>query len=172
MAQTCIVANPSDSNFDGCVQLNDLLDLLSAYGECGDEWALCPNILNDDGAVDVDPSYIECSDYGADWTFYPQTDGAWNNVTVNWGTALSELFAVWDTFNPISHEYLTIMLGTQSRSPRARASKRPRCSRASRSTQPLWCPKITPMAECAPGTLTFLNASTNVTPDTGARMDV
>ena len=36
-SQTCIVANPSDSNFDGCVQLNDLLDLLSAYGNCGAE---------------------------------------------------------------------------------------------------------------------------------------
>ena len=35
--QKCIVANPSDSNFDGCVQLNDLLDLLSAYGDCGAE---------------------------------------------------------------------------------------------------------------------------------------
>ena len=35
--QGCIVANPSDSNFDGCVQLNDLLDLLSAYGDCGVE---------------------------------------------------------------------------------------------------------------------------------------
>ena len=35
-SQTCIVANPSDSNFDGCVQLSDLLDLLSAYGTC--EW--------------------------------------------------------------------------------------------------------------------------------------
>ena len=34
-SQTCVVANPSDSNFDGCVQLNDLLDLLSAYGTCG-----------------------------------------------------------------------------------------------------------------------------------------
>ena len=32
--QTCIVANPADINFDGCVQLNDLLDLLSAYGLC------------------------------------------------------------------------------------------------------------------------------------------
>ena len=36
-SQTCIVANPSDSNFDGCVQLNDLLNLLSAYGDCGAE---------------------------------------------------------------------------------------------------------------------------------------
>ena len=31
------MTNPSDSNFDGCVQLNDLLDLLSAYGDCGAE---------------------------------------------------------------------------------------------------------------------------------------
>ncbi len=37
VSQTCIVANPSDSNFDGCVQLNDLLDLLSAYGDCAAE---------------------------------------------------------------------------------------------------------------------------------------
>ena len=28
--QTCIVAYPADTNFDGCVQLNDLLDLLAS----------------------------------------------------------------------------------------------------------------------------------------------
>ena len=33
----CVVANPADINLDGCVQLNDLLDLLSAYGDCGAE---------------------------------------------------------------------------------------------------------------------------------------
>ena len=41
ISQTCIVANPSDSNFDGCVQLGDLLDLLTAYGDCaadGPQW--------------------------------------------------------------------------------------------------------------------------------------
>ena len=68
-------------------------------------WGQCPNILNDDGEVDADPSYFECTDYGANWTFYPQTDGAWNNVTVDWGDGTSELFAVWDAFNPISHDY-------------------------------------------------------------------
>ena len=36
LSQTCIVKTPSDSNFDGCVQLNDLLDLLSAYGICSE----------------------------------------------------------------------------------------------------------------------------------------
>ena len=35
--QGCVVANPADINFDGCVQLNDLLDLLSAYGDCASE---------------------------------------------------------------------------------------------------------------------------------------
>ena len=32
--QTCIVTYPSDSNFDLCVDLNDLMDLLSDYGMC------------------------------------------------------------------------------------------------------------------------------------------
>ena len=30
----CYNINPADINLDGCVQLNDLLDLLSAYGNC------------------------------------------------------------------------------------------------------------------------------------------
>ena len=41
-SQTCVVANPSDTNFDGCVSLIDLLDLLSAFGNCDAEespWA-------------------------------------------------------------------------------------------------------------------------------------
>ena len=33
----CIGDGSADINFDGCVQLNDLLDLLSAYGNCGAE---------------------------------------------------------------------------------------------------------------------------------------
>ena len=33
----CISTNTADINNDGCVQLNDLLDLLSAYGDCGAE---------------------------------------------------------------------------------------------------------------------------------------
>ena len=32
----CVVTYPSDSNFDGCVDLNDLMDLLSDYGICLD----------------------------------------------------------------------------------------------------------------------------------------
>lgn len=34
LTETCVVTFPADINFDGCVQLNDLLDLLSDYGGC------------------------------------------------------------------------------------------------------------------------------------------
>ena len=33
-SQTCVVANPSDTDFDGCVGMTDLLDLLSSFGTC------------------------------------------------------------------------------------------------------------------------------------------
>ena len=32
--EECAITNPADINLDGCVQLNDLLDLLGAYGTC------------------------------------------------------------------------------------------------------------------------------------------
>lgn len=34
--QLCIVANPSDTDFDGCVSMTDLLDLLSVFGTCNE----------------------------------------------------------------------------------------------------------------------------------------
>ena len=37
--QMCIGDGSGDINLDGCVQLNDLLDVLSAYGDCGAEEA-------------------------------------------------------------------------------------------------------------------------------------
>ena len=33
-SQTCIVAHPSDTDFDGCIGMTDLLDLLSVFGAC------------------------------------------------------------------------------------------------------------------------------------------
>ena len=51
--QTCVVGFPSDSDFDGCVQLSDLLNLLSAFGTCNDCGGGCelPNATSvcDDG---------------------------------------------------------------------------------------------------------------------------
>ena len=51
-SNTCIVANPADINLDGCVQLNDLLDLLSAYGDCGAEEEASGFALSFDGVND------------------------------------------------------------------------------------------------------------------------
>ena len=33
-SQTYVVAHPSDTDFDGCVEMTDLLDLLSVFGTC------------------------------------------------------------------------------------------------------------------------------------------
>lgn len=33
-SQSCVVANPSDTDFDGCVGMTDLLNLLSVFGTC------------------------------------------------------------------------------------------------------------------------------------------
>ena len=32
----CEITNPTDSNLDGCTDLNDLMDILSAYGDCAE----------------------------------------------------------------------------------------------------------------------------------------
>ena len=47
--QACIVAYPADTNFDGCVQLNDLLDLLASYGLCQTPAWSCGNPLEYQG---------------------------------------------------------------------------------------------------------------------------
>ena len=41
-SQTCIVANPSDTDFDGCVGMTDLLNLLSSFGTCFEDEAHGP----------------------------------------------------------------------------------------------------------------------------------
>ena len=56
--QLCVVANPSDTDFDGCVSMTDLLDLLTVFGTCNEipSW-LCGDPLEyqgyDYGAVQI-----------------------------------------------------------------------------------------------------------------------
>jgi uncharacterized protein (TIGR02145 family) len=50
VTQTCIVTNPTDTNFDGCTDLNDLMDILAAYGDCAlVEFASCGDLLEYQG---------------------------------------------------------------------------------------------------------------------------
>ena len=48
-SQLCIVANPSDTNFDGCVSMTDLLDLLTVFGTCNETPWSCGDPLEYQG---------------------------------------------------------------------------------------------------------------------------
>ena len=48
-SQLCIVANPSDTNFDGCVSMTDLLDLLTVFGTCNEVPWSCGDSLEYQG---------------------------------------------------------------------------------------------------------------------------
>jgi uncharacterized protein (TIGR02145 family) len=45
----CIVENPTDSNLDGCTDLSDLLNLLSAYGDCAVAEVTCGDQIEHEG---------------------------------------------------------------------------------------------------------------------------
>jgi len=47
--QLCVGANPSDSDFDGCVGMTDLLDLLSVFGTCNETPWSCGDPLEYQG---------------------------------------------------------------------------------------------------------------------------
>ena len=47
--QLCVIANPSDTNFDGCVSMTDLLDLLSVFGTCNETPWSCGDPLEYQG---------------------------------------------------------------------------------------------------------------------------
>ena len=48
-AQLCVGANPSDTDFDGCVGMTDLLDLLSVFGTCNETPWSCGDPLEYQG---------------------------------------------------------------------------------------------------------------------------
>ena len=45
----CVVETPTDSNLDGCTDLNDLMDLLGAYGICAFAEFTCGDLVSHDG---------------------------------------------------------------------------------------------------------------------------
>ena len=47
--QRCVVTNPSDTDFDGCVGMTDLLDLLSVFGTCNETPWSCGDQLEYQG---------------------------------------------------------------------------------------------------------------------------
>jgi uncharacterized protein (TIGR02145 family) len=47
--QECVVANLTDTNLDGCTDLNDLMDILAAYGDCAVAEFTCGDDIGHDG---------------------------------------------------------------------------------------------------------------------------
>jgi uncharacterized protein (TIGR02145 family) len=47
--QTCIITNLTDTNLDGCTDLNDLMDILANYGDCAVSGFTCGNPLGYQG---------------------------------------------------------------------------------------------------------------------------
>jgi len=84
----CVITNPTDTNLDGCTDLNDLMDILSAYGDCA-----VPEIIlgcNDDTACNYAPaatindgsclSLDVCGVCGGDGSSCPLTPITNNNI--------------------------------------------------------------------------------------------
>ena len=103
-SQTCIVANPSDSNFDGCVQLTDLLDLLSAYGTCGDCGGDCSLANATSTCVDGECVIESCNDGFADYNG-EALDGCESEEVPSWSCGEDLVFE--------GHTYATVQINGQ-----------------------------------------------------------
>ncbi|UCD76200.1 MAG: hypothetical protein JSV91_04615, partial [Phycisphaerales bacterium] len=51
---------PADVNLDGFINIDDLFEVLGAWGTCGD----CPEDVNDDGTVDIDDIFAVLAAWG------------------------------------------------------------------------------------------------------------
>jgi|GEM_PF-637125 len=130
--------------------------------------AQCGTLLDGDGVETPDPMYYECNDGSGTFEFWPLSNGTWTNVTVDWGDGSSpEFFAEWSDTEAISHVYAYQEFATYSLT-----FSTPSCSAtATLQKSVLVNPAIVvpegwPTGACAPATLSFVNGSTNVTPDT------
>ena len=131
-------------------------------------WAQCGTLLDGDGVATIDPVYFECNDGNTPFEFFPLTQGTWTNVTVNWGDGSApEFFAVWDNLNAISHTYAYQEHGTYNLTFTTAACSATATLEKSVLVNPaIVVPEGWPTGACAPATLSFVNGSTNVTPDT------
>jgi hypothetical protein len=102
-AQECFVANPTDTNFDGCTDLNDLLDILSAYGDCAE----VNYSLSFDG-VDDYVNYGDVMDMNSSFSV-----GAWAFSNGGNGVILSKHLFDIDT-NPPWGKYTGFVLGNMN----------------------------------------------------------
>ena len=103
-ASECHVSNPSDSNFDGCVQLTDLLDLLSAYDTCGDCGGDCSLANASSTCVDGECVIESCNEGFADYNG-EALDGCESEEVPSWSCGEDLVFE--------GHTYATVQINGQ-----------------------------------------------------------
>jgi uncharacterized protein (TIGR02145 family) len=119
VTQTCIITTPTDTNLDGCTDLNDLMDILAAYGECavaefscgdpishegydystvqiGDQcWfsenlRYLPEVSPSSAGSETDPYYYVYGYEGSDVTAAQATSSySWSGVLYNWPAVMT-----------------------------------------------------------------------------------
>ena len=146
--------------------------MLAAFGLAmthdAEGWGQCGSLLDSDGVPAESPVYSECNDGSGTFTFFPLTNGSWTNVTVDWGDGSSpEFFAQWNEFVAISHDYAYQSVATYALTFSSSTCTATATLEKSVSVNPsIVVPEGWETGGCAPHTLSFLNGSTNVTPDT------
>jgi len=130
--------------------------------------AQCGTLLDGDGVASADPVYFECNDGSGTFEFWPLTDGTWTNLTVDWGDgSASEFFAEWSDLVAISHVYTYEEFATYNLTfSTATCSATATLEKSVLVNPAIVVPEGWPTGACAPATLSFVNGSTNVTPDT------
>ena len=101
---SCIIANPADINLDGCVQLNDLLDLLSAYGMCWGCGGGCSLANASSTCVDGECIIESCNDGFADYNG-EALDGCESEEVPPWSCGEDLVFD--------GHAYATVQINGQ-----------------------------------------------------------
>ena len=130
--------------------------------------AQCGTLLDGDGVANPSPVYYECNDGSGTFEFWPLTSGMWTDVTVDWGDgSMSEFFPEWSetvaishTYSYVDHQTFTLTFTTATCSATATLEKSVLVNPS------IVVPEGWPTGACAPATLSFVNGSTNVTPDT------
>ena len=128
----------------------------------------CGTLLDGDGVETPDPVYFECNDGSGTFQFWPLTNGTWTDLTVDWGDGTApEFFSEWSDTEAISHHYAYQEHATYTVTFSTATCTAPATLKKSVLVNPsIVVPEGWPTGACAPATLSFVNGSTNVTPDT------
>ncbi len=128
--------------------------------------AQCHDLLDADGVASSSPTWFSCNP--GDYDLFIQTSTEWNDVTVNWGDGTSdENIGLWTTGNSITHTYPDVwQVYTLTFTSADGCVVTGEFVKEESVNPSIQIPEGWVTDACAPATLFFLNASTNVSSTT------